>query len=40
MFKKIPVNYISAFVILIAVILWVLSGVLFEYSNGGVPPEI
>jgi multidrug efflux system membrane fusion protein len=30
MFKKLPINYISAFVILIAVILWILSGVLFE----------
>ncbi|SVC27641.1 uncharacterized protein METZ01_LOCUS280495, partial [marine metagenome] len=30
MFKKLPINYISAFVILIAVILWVLSGVLSE----------
>ena len=33
MFKKIPINYISAFVILIAVILWVLSGVLFKDSD-------
>ena len=30
MFKKLPINYISAFVIFIAVILWVLSGVLSE----------
>ena len=33
MFKKLPMNYISAFVILIAVILWVLSGVLFKDSD-------
>ena len=33
MFKKIPINYISAFVILIAVILWVLSGILFGDSD-------
>ena len=33
MFKKIPINYISAFVILLAVILWVLSGVLFKDSD-------
>ena len=33
MFKKIPINYISAFVILIAVILWVLSGVMFKDSE-------
>ena len=33
MFMKLPINYISAFVILIAVILWVLSGVLFKDSN-------
>ena len=33
MFKKIPINYISAFVILIAVILWVLSGVIFKDSE-------
>ena len=33
MFKKLPMNYISAFVILIAVILWVLSGVLFKNSD-------
>ena len=32
MFKRIPINYISAFVILIAVIFWVLSGVLFKDS--------
>ena len=33
MLKKLPMNYISAFVILIAVILWVLSGVLFKDSD-------
>ena len=33
MFKKLPMNYISAFVILIAVILWVLSGVSFKDSD-------
>ena len=33
MFKKIPINYISAFVILMAVILWVLSGVIFKDSE-------
>ena len=33
MFKRIPINYISAFAILIAVILWVLSGVMFKDSE-------
>ena len=32
MFKKLPINYISAFIILTAVILWILSGVLTESS--------